>query len=64
MPAYLMTLLIYYSVFMHLGSGPKWIVNEEYTGLCKNMWRSVLFIDNLVNNGHTLCMSWSFYTQI
>lgn len=24
----------------------------------------MLFIDNLVNNGHTLCMSWAFYIQI
>lgn len=28
------------------------------------MWRTVLFVDNLVNNGHTLCMSWAFYMQI
>jgi hypothetical protein len=27
LPAYLMVILFYYSVFMHLGSGPKWIVN-------------------------------------
>ena len=24
----------------------------------------MLFVDNLVNNGHTLCMSWAFYNQI
>ena len=28
------------------------------------MWRTVLFVDNLVNNGRTLCMSWAFYMQI
>ena len=28
------------------------------------MWRTALFIDNLVNNGHTLCMSWAFYMQL
>ena len=28
------------------------------------MWRTLLFVDNLVNNGHTLCMSWAFYNQL
>ena len=23
-----------------------------------------MFVDNLVNNGHTLCMSWTFYVQL
>jgi peptidoglycan/LPS O-acetylase OafA/YrhL len=64
LPAYLLVILVWYSMFIHLGSGPKWIPNEEYPALCKNMWRTVLFIDNLVNNGHTLCMSWAFYMQI
>jgi peptidoglycan/LPS O-acetylase OafA/YrhL len=26
-PCYIITILIYYSVFMHLGSGPRWIQN-------------------------------------
>jgi len=64
MPTYLFTLGFYYSVFLHLGSGPKWVLNDEYINICKNMWRSLLFVDNLVNNGKTLCMPWGFYLQI
>ena len=65
MPAYLLTLAFYTWVFLHLRSGPKWVLNDEYTDLCKNnMWRSLLFIDNLVNNGKTMCMPWGFYLQI
>lgn len=64
LPAYVIVILVWYSMFMHLGNGPKWIPDEEYTALCKNMWRTVLFVDNLVNNGHTLCMSWAFYMQM
>jgi peptidoglycan/LPS O-acetylase OafA/YrhL len=64
LPCYVLTILIWYSMFMHLGGGPRWIPNQEYTNLCKNMWRTVLFVDNLINNGHTLCMSWTFYLQL
>ena len=27
------------------------------------MWRSLLFVDNFVNNGATMCMGWSWYLQ-
>lgn len=64
MPSYLLTLIFYYSVFLHLGSGPKWVLNDEYIAICKNMWRSILFVDNFVNNGKTLCMPWAFYLQV
>ena len=57
-------MLVWYSMFMHWGSGPRWVPNQEYSNLCKNLWRTVLFVDNLVNNGHTLCMSWAFYNQL
>ena len=63
-PSYLFAILIWYSMFMHWGSGPKWVPNQQYSNLCKNMWRTMLFVDNLVNNGHTLCMSWAFYNQL
>jgi peptidoglycan/LPS O-acetylase OafA/YrhL len=64
MPAYVLTLIFYSSVFLHLRSGPKWVLNDEYTALCKNMWRSLLFVDNFVNNGRTICMPWGFYLQL
>ena len=64
MPSYLLTLIFYYSIFLHLCSGPKWVLNDEYINICKNMWRSILFVDNFVNNGKTLCMPWAFYLQV
>ena len=64
LPTYILVILIWYSMFMHWGSGPRWLPNQQIANLCKNMWRSVLFIDNLVNNGRTLCMSWTFYNQL
>ena len=64
LPAYMLTIMIWYAMFMHWGSGPRWVPNQEYSNLCGNMWRSMFFIDNFVNNGQTLCMSWAFYTQV
>lgn len=27
-PSYLLTLIFYYSLFLHFGSGPKWVLND------------------------------------
>lgn len=50
-PAFIITMLIYYSIFMHLGEGPKWQSTEPIVMICKNMWQSILFVQNLINNG-------------
>lgn len=34
LPAFILTVLFWYSVFIHLASGPRWIPVEEQTGLC------------------------------
>lgn len=63
-PSYFVSIFIFYSIFMHLGSGPYWSSLETQTQLCHHWWRSMLFIDNLVDNGAYICMSWSWYLQI
>jgi peptidoglycan/LPS O-acetylase OafA/YrhL len=50
-PCYIMTMLIYYTIFMHLGSGPRWNVNEPIVLICKDMYRAIFFLDNLIDNG-------------
>lgn len=27
------------------------------------MWKTIFFVDNLVDNGNTQCMGWSWYLQ-
>lgn len=27
------------------------------------MWKPLLFVDNLVDNGETMCISWGWYLQ-
>ena len=50
-PVYLITVLIFYSMMMHFGSGPLWVSNLKMVDYCDGMWRTFLFVDNLVNNG-------------
>ena len=62
-PAYLVALLIYYTFFPHAGSGPLWkstIVGYQY---CSHMWRALVFVDNLIDNGVEQCMPWGWYLQ-
>ena len=50
-PVLITTLLFFYSIFPHLGSGPYWSSVTAQTNMCKNWWRSALFIDNLYDWG-------------
>jgi peptidoglycan/LPS O-acetylase OafA/YrhL len=50
-PAYILVMMIYYSFFMHLGDGPRWQFHEPVINICSKMWRSIIFVDNLVDNG-------------
>lgn len=63
-PAYLMTIIFYYSVFMHLGSGPRWSANEPVVNMCSKFWRSLLFIENIADNGTETCLVWGWYLQV
>ena len=50
-PSFLLVILLFYGVFLHLGSGPFWPANEPLVQICSHFWRSLLYIDNLVDNG-------------
>jgi peptidoglycan/LPS O-acetylase OafA/YrhL len=62
-PAYLMAILIYYSMFVHFGSGPYWEFSTAAVKNCDSIWRPILFVDNLVENGKNQCMDWGWYLQ-
>ena len=62
-PAYILVMMIYYSFFMHMGDGPRWQFNEPTINLCSRMWKSILFVDNLVDNGEEMCLNWGWYLQ-
>jgi len=37
---------------MHMGAGPRWqSSNEPIVMICQNMWRSIFFVENLIDNG-------------
>ena len=62
-PSYIIAILIFYSILMHLGDGPIWHIWLDQVYLCDNMWRALLFIDNFVDNGTEMCMNWGWYLQ-
>ena len=62
-PSYLMAILIFSSLLMHLASGPYLAINEPTIRDCSSLWRPLLFVDNLVQNGDHMCMGWGWYLQ-
>ena len=38
-PAYTLTMMFYYSLFMQLGGGPFWAGNEVGVDVCSSMWK-------------------------
>lgn len=48
---------------MHIGSGPFWPMNASVIEMCRPLWRPILFVDNLIDNGQTMCMGWGWYLQ-
>ena len=63
-PSYITAILIFYSLYIHLGSGPFW--HLEYSVAvepCSKIWKPLLFVDNLVDNGEDMCMGWGWYLQ-
>jgi peptidoglycan/LPS O-acetylase OafA/YrhL len=47
-PSYIFAILIYYSVYLHLGNGPNWGTDEKDVKYCNAMWKPLIFVDNLV----------------
>ena len=64
-PAYFVTMMIYYHVFPHLGSGPLWYQLQQQTITpCDNgWWKSLLFISNLTDHLGDICLGWGWYLQ-
>lgn len=64
-PCYIVAILIYRALMIHIGDGPLWykIYNLGEIAYCQNMWKSILFADNLVWNGEKMCLGWGWYLQ-
>jgi hypothetical protein len=62
-PSYIFALIVYYSVYIHMGSGPIWGQDQEVVQMCTRMWRPIFFVDNFVQNGERQCMNWGWYLQ-
>lgn len=62
-PSYFMAILLFYAILPHTGSGPFWKQAMTSTESCHSIWRPMLFIDNLVDNGNNMCMGWGWYIQ-
>ena len=62
-PSYIFTLMVFYSVYIHMGSGPIWGSDQAFVQMCSNMWRPIFFVDNFVDNGQSQCMPWGWYLQ-
>ena len=64
-PSYIMVIMFYYGVIIHTGEGPIW-ENHNTTGQipdCQGAWKTLLFVDNLVDNGEHMCLPWGWYLQ-
>lgn len=48
-----MAMVIYYGLMMHTGSGPLWykLQTVGQIDFCKTMWKPIIFVDNIVDNG-------------
>lgn len=64
-PSYIVVILLYYSVYIHTRSGPLWKENIIIGQIpyCEGAWKSLLFVDNLVDNGEKMCLGWGWYLQ-
>lgn len=63
LPSYFLAILIYYSVMIHFVTGPFWFQLLDPIRNCQKMWKPLVFVDNLVDNGNSMCMGWGWYLQ-
>ena len=63
-PAYILSMMFFSSLFMRLGSGPIWSLQELGVDYCQNMWRDIFFISNYFGTGAEGCMDWGWYLQV
>ena len=62
-PSYLMAILIFYCFLLHMTWGPFSGLSDSSIVACRAIWRPLLFVDNLVDNGENMCMGWGWYLQ-
>lgn len=63
-PSYFICIMIFYSILIHLNSGPVWSFLFPTVNDCSSIWRPLLFVDNLIENGRNECLSsWGWYLQ-
>ena len=62
-PAYFVAILLFYRVFPYMGSGPYWPFLTPLVQPCDDMWKSLLFINNLTDNMNGICLGWGWYLQ-
>uniref|UniRef100_A0A1I8EZ96 NRF domain-containing protein n=1 Tax=Wuchereria bancrofti TaxID=6293 RepID=A0A1I8EZ96_WUCBA len=63
-PAYLITFLIIYLIFQHIGDGPMWSQQNGIFGArcdSNDIWRQLLFVSNFFPNE---CMPWMWYLAL
>ena len=56
-PCYILTMLIYYRIFPHVGESAIWSMNRPSVEMCSGMWKEILFVSNLVDTGR-MCLDW------
>ena len=61
-PAYALLMLIYSTLFLHLGTGPKFGSLENEVFAChEQWWKNLLYINNLFQNNGPECMGVTWY---
>lgn len=63
-PAYFLSMMFLYSLFLRLGSGAIWRQADKLTKGCRTMWKQMLFVGNFVQNGTQPCLGWGWYLQV
>lgn len=58
MPCYLIAILFFWKVSIHMGDGPLFPFFASQTDPCKDMWRNVFFVDDFYDSK---CFGWGWY---
>ena len=58
MPCYLIAILVYWKISVHLGDGPIFPFFTDSINICRDMWKNVIFIDDFYDNK---CFGWGWY---
>jgi peptidoglycan/LPS O-acetylase OafA/YrhL len=64
LPAFLFAIMIYAAFYPYLSSGPLWLTDKGKINNCINIWKVVLFIDNLIGEGSGLCYAVGWYLYV